>query len=248
MVKRFNKITFTFNWKIVAVSLAFFPVLIGLGLWQLDRAEQKRELLSAEEQQKSLPPLPIESVIATTNTLDLQHRQVVATGNVDTTKVFFLDNRTFSGRVGYEAIVLMAVDGVGTLLVNLGWIAAPASRDMLPSIEIPGAMSVRGSLWKPTENRMIRQLENSTGWPKRIQLINLQSVSALLERPVIDYVLRIDRDDPHALSVNWTVANVSPQKHIGYAVQWFTMALALAVAVLCASSNLGTILKNNNEM
>jgi cytochrome oxidase assembly protein ShyY1 len=50
--------------------------------------------------------------------------------------------------------------------------------------------------------------------------------------------VRIDSGQPGALEVDWQVINVSPAKHHGYAVQWFAMALALAVIFGFRSSNL----------
>ena len=42
--------------------------------------------------------------------------------------------------------------------------------------------------------------------------------------------------------VDWQVVNVSPQKHQGYAVQWFAMAAVLFIFYLLRSSNLWQLL------
>ncbi|NCF18346.1 MAG: SURF1 family protein, partial [Haliea sp.] len=40
-----------------------------------------------------------------------------------------------------------------------------------------------------------------------------------------------------ALAIDWKVVNVSPEKHRGYAVQWFTMAAVLTVFYFLRCSN-----------
>ena len=69
--------------------------------------------------------------------------------------------------------------------------------------------------------------------------------SAVLEQDagrVFPYPVRIAAGEQGALTVNWQVVNMSPQKHHGYAVQWFAMAGVLLVVYLLRSSNLGQVI------
>ena len=43
-------------------------------------------------------------------------------------------------------------------------------------------------------------------------------------------MVRLGVDDANALRTRWSEADVFPGKHIGYAVQWFLMAMMVAVA------------------
>ena len=43
---------------------------------------------------------------------------------------------------------------------------------------------------------------------------------------------------PAALRTNRVLVNVSPQKHQGYAVQWFAMAAVLGVIFIIRNSNI----------
>jgi cytochrome oxidase assembly protein ShyY1 len=60
---------------------------------------------------------------------------------------------------------------------------------------------------------------------------------------VFPYPIRIAAGEPGALAVNWLVINVSPDKHRGYAVQWFAMAVALLIFFALRSSNLWQLIK-----
>ena len=58
--------------------------------------------------------------------------------------------------------------------------------------------------------------------------------------------LRLDVDQPAGFRRDWPVVNVSPQKHKGYAVQWFTMAAALLLFAVFRSSNLLDVIRGRN--
>jgi len=49
------------------------------------------------------------------------------------------------------------------------------------------------------------------------------------------------------VEAGWPVVNVSPAKHRGYAVQWFTMAAALIVFFVFRSSNLWALLRGKTS-
>ena len=56
--------------------------------------------------------------------------------------------------------------------------------------------------------------------------------------------MRLEADSPAALRTGWEIVTVSPEKHRGYAVQWFMMAAALVVLSAFANSNLAGWLKS----
>jgi len=50
---------FTINWKVTTFSILLMPILVSLGIWQLERAEQKQTILEQWETQQALPPLKL---------------------------------------------------------------------------------------------------------------------------------------------------------------------------------------------
>ena len=83
------------------------------------------------------------------------------------------------------------------------------------------------------------------GWPKRIQVVEMEQLSAALgvaPGALFPYPVRIEPAAPGALAVEWLIVNVSPAKHRAYAVQWFSMATVLALFYLLRSTNLWQLL------
>ena len=160
-----------------------------------------------------------------------------------------MDNRIYRGRFGYEVLSVLLLEETGhAVLVNRGWIAGDSARRSLPSVpEVRGSVTLLGQIYVPPgAPYLLADLGLEAGWPKRIQAIEMDKLGAALEEvagaSLFPYSVRIDPDQLAALTVDWQIINVSPEKHRGYAVQWFTMALALFIFFILRSSNLWQVM------
>ena len=50
-----------------------------------------------------------------------------------------------------------------------------------------------------------------------------------------------------ALTIDWPVINVTPEKHTAYAVQWFAMALVLLLLYLWRSTNVAEVWRSRGD-
>jgi cytochrome oxidase assembly protein ShyY1 len=71
-------------------------------------------------------------------------------------------------------------------------------------------------------------------------------LSAGLSEPLFPWELRLAPDQPGGFRRDWPVVNVSPEKHRGYALQWFTMAAALLLLFVFRSSNLLSLVRGQS--
>ena len=68
------------------------------------------------------------------------------------------------------------------------------------------------------------------GWPKVVQSVDLDRMSAALGQPLLPAVLLLDAGHPACFVCDWRpVAGVDADRHRGYAVQWFALAATLVV-------------------
>ncbi len=233
---------FKFNWKISALTIFLLPVLVCLGFWQLQRAQEKRDLLAEYQQRWNVGPVDLDSIAE----LSLQnYRPVRLTGSFSQKKWFFLDNKIHGGRVGYEVLVPFYTVQGNWVLINRGWVPAPPRRDQLPEVRMPlGKITVSGRISLPTENIVLSdELVSGENWPKVIQTKDIQLINKLLGHTFVPALVHIDDADAAALAVDWKPVNISPAKHLGYAWQWFTMATVLAVLFFINSSNITEVLR-----
>jgi len=220
-------------------TLLLLPLLTGLGVWQLQRADWKQALVDAHSARATMAPL----VLSTLQGFDepLQYRRATARGVYDNAHQLLLDNRTWQGRAGYHVLTplrLSATDEV--VLVNRGWVPLGPSRAELPEVAAPVGEVVVSALLKLPPEKLFRlgELdEMNAGWPKVVQQVEMTDLEQRLGVSLLPVLLLLDSDDPHGYARDWKpVYGVTPDKHRAYAVQWFTLAAVLLMIYIGVNS------------
>lgn len=219
------------------VTLVLSGALVSLGFWQLDRADQKMALLEQYgEEDQTVLRLEADLKLAT----GLNYRSATVTGHYDHEHQFVLDNRTSAGRAGYEILTPFVIrDSRVAVLVNRGWVPLGQSRDRLPDVTVPeDQRSVSGRLKIPPEKVfMLGEEEPREGWPWRIQQIRIAALSEELGRPLLPVVFLLDAEQPDGYVRQWQpVMGFGPERNVGYAVQWFGLAITLLIIYLIVNT------------
>ena len=241
---------FDFEWRITLFTLLLFPLLLTLGFWQLERAEEKRGLAAMFAERERQGAVDVSGL----DSLDpqaLAYLPVSARGEFLPERYFLLDNRTRNRRFGYEVLSPLRLAGSEQLLlVNRGWVEGDPARQSLPDVpQLQGEVELTGHIYVPPgEAYLLAEQQLEAGWPKRLQAVDMALASeALSGAPLFPYTLRINAGQPGALAVSWQVINVSPEKHTGYAVQWFSMAAVLLLLFVLRSSNIWQWLRGTQQ-
>jgi len=225
---------FSPGWKMTLFTGGFLPALITLGLWQLDREEEKTALQAQYDLRQRSSPLPMTEIEWTE--ADLSYQRVLVSGTYDNERYFLLDNRIREGRVGYEVLMPFITESGEALILNRGWIAQGETRALLPILDpIQERVSVTGSVYVPlSEPFMLNNIqeESAESWPLVVQKIDIPEWSTLLDLQLPPFSVRLETASPGALQADWQIINMLPEKHRAYAVQWFTMAAALLMLYL----------------
>jgi surfeit locus 1 family protein len=212
------------------LTIVLIAFLISLGRWQLRRAEEKRVLFDSFAA-GSDATLSID--LATPPVRRYQH--VEAGGHYDQARQVLIDNMFDGERVGYYVITPFALDGGGWMLVNRGWVPLGASRAERPAIPVEGdERRVRGradhmpspGIQMGTKEALKAPYPVVAGFPSRAEIARLLGESSWTS--ATDLVL-LDPGEPDGYVRHWTAPGFPPMRHIAYAVQWFALALTLAV-------------------
>lgn len=218
------------NWKLALLAILLISIFTGLGLWQLSRATEKKLMFRVFSERTALNPLRA-ATIARPN--DWRFYRVELSGEYDNAHTILLDNKTHDGKVGYEVYTPFQVTGLtADILVDRGFIPLGASRKELPIIEpITRHTTITGMLNLPPKYVSLGGLTESSlhTWPLRVQYIELRELSSILGRTIFPYVLNLSPDVPGAYDVEWQLFGTKPEKHMGYAIQWFAFAFTLLI-------------------
>lgn len=245
---------FNFEWRTTLFTALLLPLLVWLGFWQLDRAEQKSELAAVWDNRQSQPAIPLDALWSAAAD-ELAYRPVMVTGQFDPQHYLLLDNRIQQGKFGYEVVAVFNLQGAGDrrVLVNRGWLAGDAARRELPKVSQPdGLQTLTGTLYvAPGDPYLLGEQALSGEWPLVLQALEMDKLGPALASRLggefYRHSLRLEENDAAALVANWPVVNVSSAKHNGYAVQWFSMAAALLLLFVLRSSNLWRVLRPRSK-
>jgi len=221
--------------------MSLIALLVRLGFWQLDRAEYKQQLQAEISERQASSPLSYAQLLSLSTTEELVNGQptgyrLSVSISPASEHIFLLDNQTYRGQVGYLALQAVEVaPDMPWLLVELGFIAAGMDRRTLPTVApITKPQHLNGRIYRRQTNPMSSALMAESGWPKRIQNLNLGELSMLLDYPLAPAVLQPERLVSSDLPHPWDPIVLPAQKHYGYAVQWFSMSIALLLLTLFA--------------
>ena len=220
------------KWPVLASCLTLMAVvvMVFLGVWQLDRMEQKQQRLDSIAQKYTTAPMHPFDVADQWQ--DVRDVPVQFRGELQTTQLIFLDNQITNGTSGYDVLVPVITRG-RPVLVNLGWVAASASRAELPTVELPtGQVVIEGVITQPGLNPLIKETQQQfNDFPLRVQQIDIPLFNQQWASRLPDMVVERLSSQPQMsrFVTNWQPVVMSPQKHLGYAIQWFGLAIAAVV-------------------
>ncbi len=215
------------------VVLGLLPILIALGMWQLDRAEQKRAIFAQQKQAMAAPAVQLTA--ATPEDKDaLRYKAVIATGHHDGAHQILIDNQIAGGKTGYFVLTPFILDqGDKAILVNRGWVPASQDRKVLPDVTLPQnrtQVSGRINQFPSVGIKLAGADQPSAGWPAVVQVAENDVLSARLGYRVFPFMLELDKQAPEGYRREWRENTVMPpEQHVAYAAQWFGLAIVLAM-------------------
>ena len=215
------------------VYLCVLPALIALGMWQLDRSEQKRAFLKAQEQAAATETLHLTAAVEN-NTKALRYRNVEVAGRYDVAHQFLVDNQISDGKAGYFVLTpFILAEETKAVLVNRGWIPLNQDRSILPDLQINKAEAViTGRINNfPSVGIKLAGTEIPTeGWPSIVQVVDSNVLAKKLGYPLFQFQVELAKELPDGFKREWHTATImQPEQHTAYAIQWFALALTLTI-------------------
>jgi surfeit locus 1 family protein len=212
------------------LTLVVLALLIWLGRWQIHRYHEKQVLFDAFER-GTTSTVPLDATSAPMS----RYQHVEARGHFDPSRQILIDNMVDGERVGFYVITPFALERGGWVLVNRGWVPLGARRSDLPPVpaetaerQITGRISnlPAPGIHLGTPVALAPPFPIVAGFPTRAQI---QSVVREGRWSEAGDAILLDATEPDGFARHWTPAEFPPMRHLGYAVQWFALALALTV-------------------
>lgn len=210
------------NKLLASFSIFFVIVFVFLGVWQIERAAHKEGLLQAFNAEQESPPIRL-----TSQSPDWS--RVFVDGIFDSTRQILIDNQIHKGKVGYKIFTPFRFDDNKIVLVDRGWIAQGQSRSDLPQLNILEKKSrIIATVTSPEQGVLAGSELLTNEWPRVSQTKAVEVIASAFKEPILDIVLVLDPGSSQITEfIQIKPFAITPVKHYGYAMQWFTMSIVL---------------------
>ncbi|MCU7931840.1 MAG: SURF1 family protein [Candidatus Thiodiazotropha sp. (ex Codakia rugifera)] len=218
----------TRQFRIQAIPTIFMVILVplfsGLGIWQLDRAEQKRTQGVSLEMRRKLPALSLNDALPDSD--ELIFRDIVAEGHFLHDKTILIENRKHLGKAGYHIVTPLQLTTTSQIvLINRGWVAHDQMSETL-LFDSAGIVTVHGEITIPQPPAIELELgKTATATTPRWPYLTLDHYRTWSGLDILPFIVLQSAEDESGFVRQWPHPRVSDMMHIGYAIQWFAFAL-----------------------
>jgi surfeit locus 1 family protein len=204
------------------ITVLLLTVLVGLGTWQVKRLEWKEGLIAAMDHRMREEPI---EVAALPEAEDETYRAAVARGTFLHEQSFYQLAISLGGEGGYHVLTPLRLEDGRFLLVDRGWVPYGRRQDYDRPM---GLVSLAGILRRPEHHwsqPVNDPVKNYWYVPDLSAMAKVAGVPAFLP-----YVLEVDaRPNPGGYPIGGQTRIELPNNHLGYALTWYGLALALLV-------------------
>jgi surfeit locus 1 family protein len=221
---------------VTSIVVLMLVLLLSLGTWQINRSGEKQQLLDSFARAPILPMVEL-------NALGLdweqyRYRKIELAGRYDASYQVLLENQVRHGKSGYMVMTPYHLsEGDRVVLVNRGWMEK--SQSALSDIEILEDMrSVSGLInYPPSVGIRMGSLDDAaSGWPKALPYVDLEWMALQMGKRVTPWIVLLDGGEPDGFERDWHPSvRMTPEKHQGYAMQWYSLAVALVFLFVVGS-------------
>ena len=217
-------------------AVVLIALFCSLGTWQLGRQHDKQAMLEdASDALQAREPVVLDAAA------DAQrlraHEWAAGAGRFADAPAVLLDNQQRGGRPGLRVYrAFLPEQGRAPVLVDLGWLPVPPDRTIPAIAPAPDWHHVEGLLAPPPAAGLVAPaIQPQDDGSLLVMALDPEAIATALGLPTL--APRVLRADP-ALVGGYprdlvVLANtLPPERHLGYAVQWYGLALAVLVTAL----------------
>jgi len=226
---------FSREWLLTTILVVIGSgVCVRLGIWQLDRLEQRKEFNAQFEQMRAAAPLELNNNSTNSDFTSMEWRKVEVTGEYDFENQIAIRNQYHNSGIGYHLVTPVLFDGKA-VLVDRGWIPADGNSepDDWRKYDEPGMVNVKGQIRlgyvKPAIGGVEEPVPVNADKILLWNNLDLDKISEQMPYPILDIYIQPDvtKDDDTLPIPYQPVIEISGGPHVGYALQWFTFASIL---------------------
>jgi surfeit locus 1 family protein len=213
-----------FPWILTVFTAPALALLIGLGIWQVQRLHWKEGLIDQADVAATAPPAPIETVLAAR---DPEFRKALVVCPGLATAPFVELQSIHDGEVGTRLISVCRAPGVSTpFLIDRGFLAdTVTTRPRVVDSTLPLSLLVELRRTPKAGGGMTPRTENNHFYARDSRAM-AAALGAAKASEFTLFALHSTNPEIEALNASAPPAAFA-NNHLGYAMTWFGLAIAL---------------------
>ena len=220
-----------FKSKILIFAIIFVPITISLGIWQIERANEKKLIIANYDKLLVSAPIALQK-----NQMLNNWQPIETTGTYEDT-IVYEDNAINNGKAGFKVYHLFRNDDGTFIFIHRGFIERNLIKNNLPEVEIPTEKkSIYGTTLFKQNNTFVKNIEESDS--RIIQEFNasllIDKYPMLKDKYLHPFLFNLDIRDVNKYQPIEKPVNMTASKHTGYAIQWFGLCAALIILTIYA--------------
>lgn len=260
-IKALLRLLFSKKWfGLFVISLLAAALFVRLGVWQLQRLEQRRLFNERFLRQTNQPFLDLSFASAELDLYEMEFRKVILEGSYDYQHEIAIRNQVHENRNGVHLVTPLHILGSNqTILVDRGWVPYEDFVDNdLDKFNEGEMVKIEGVIRRTKEKADFGGRTDPTPGPgdefkKAWFFVNVAGISQQVPYHLVQSVYIQQTPD-----LKWTGlpvrsnydVEISEGPHLGYAVQWFSFAVIaiFSVPVLIIYSVKKIVQSDNNKV
>lgn len=213
------------RWLVGHVIVAAVAVLfVNLGLWQLDRHEQRTARNALVAERMSAPAGDLDE-LAGLPADDLAYRRVRLSGRYLADEELLLTPRSWNGQPGHHLLTPLATDDGQAVLVVRGWVPFEVTDPPVAEAAPPeGPVRVSGIVFPDEPPTRFAPSVPEDGELSRVSRVDVERLQRQVDRPLRPFYVQLEEQTPAVagrLLQPAELPELSGGNHLSYAVQWF---------------------------
>jgi surfeit locus 1 family protein len=204
-------------------------LMLGLGVWQLERLQWKTAIIAERTERTSAAPIPLPGPEADVAGLEYDRVQVEGTYLHD--KEIYLGARSLNGNAGYHLMTPFRLKGGRILFVDRGWIPLDRKKpESRAAGQVPGLVALDAVIrLRGTQNWLVPDNRPDLDF---FFFADLPAMAKLMDLPQAETRFFLEAGpaaNPGGYPIGGQTRIDLPNDHLQYAITWFSLAVALLV-------------------
>lgn len=217
--------------------IAAAAVMVRLGIWQLDRLQQRRNTNARIVQGMAQPALNLNQPLPPDLTA-MEYRSAVVTGEYDYSQEVLLRNQFNEGQPGYDLLTPLRIEQSNqAVLVDRGWIPlAQGKPDLRKAYQQTGPVTLNGQMRRSQGEPAFGGVPDPhlTASQPRLDaynFINLEQIGKQTGYAILSvYLIAAPQAGaPDLPARSLPPVDLSEGPHLDYAIQWFIFTAILLI-------------------